>query len=50
MYFAGEQLNDTDIVLRRVAVTERPRVVIDAVKGATDDIPLFQFDISIARS
>lgn len=49
MYFAGEKLNDVDIVLRRVAVADRPKVVIAATRGAPNDLPLFQFDISIAR-
>lgn len=50
MYFAGEKLNDTDIVLERIAASERPRVVITPAAGRPDDVPLFQFDIAIARS
>lgn len=49
MYFAGEKLNDTDIVLRRIASSERSRVVIAPMTGKPADIPLFQFDITIAR-
>lgn len=50
MYFAGEKLNDTDIVLSRIASPERPKVVITPVTGKPGEIPLFQFEITIARS
>ena len=47
--FDGENLNDADIVLKRIAVADRPKVVIKGAKANPDDIPLFQFDISVAR-
>lgn len=48
MYFAGEELNDVDIVLARVPAAERPKVVIQPVPG-NDAVPVFVFDITIAR-
>ena len=50
MYFAGEALNDKDGVLRRVPEAERPRVVITARQGGEDDVPLFEFDLVVARA
>jgi protocatechuate 3,4-dioxygenase, beta subunit len=49
MYFAGEKLNDIDVVLNRIDAADRPKVVVAAAKSATDDLPLFGFDITIAR-
>jgi protocatechuate 3,4-dioxygenase beta subunit len=49
MYFAGEKLNDIDIVLARVPPAQRPQVVVAPTKGS-DDIPLFKFDITIAKA
>jgi hypothetical protein len=49
MYFAGEKLNEIDIVLAKVAPAERPKVVITPVAGA-DAVPVFQFDITIAKA
>ena len=43
MYFEGEALNRTDIVLLKVPEAERPRVVI-APSAATDP-PLYVFDL-----
>jgi protocatechuate 3,4-dioxygenase beta subunit len=50
MYFAGEKLNDVDIVLKRIPTADRPKVVINPGKGDSDAIPVFQFDITIARA
>lgn len=50
MYFAGEKLNDVDIVLKRVPVADWPQVIIKPVKGDKDAIPVFQFDITIAKA
>jgi protocatechuate 3,4-dioxygenase beta subunit len=49
MYFAGEKLNDVDLVLKRVPVAERPRVVIAGIKSGPQDPPLFKFDLVITR-
>lgn len=49
MYFAGEKLNDIDIVLARVPPAERSKVVINPAQGGADGVPLFQFDITIAK-
>jgi protocatechuate 3,4-dioxygenase beta subunit len=49
MYFAGEALNDRDLVLARVPAPERPRVVIEPQPGADTGPPLFVFDVVIAR-
>lgn len=49
MYFAGEALNDRDILLRRVSAAERPRLVIAPTRGAATDPPLFTFDLTIAH-
>ena len=48
MYFAGEALNDADIVLKRVPQAERPKVVIAGLRPAAGEPPVFQFDIAIA--
>jgi len=45
----GENLNNAGIVLKRVAVADRPKVVIKGAKANPDDIPLVQFDISVTR-
>jgi protocatechuate 3,4-dioxygenase beta subunit len=50
MYFAGEKLNDADIVLAKVPAADRDKVVIAAGKSAADELPLFVFDITIARA
>lgn len=49
MYFAGEALNDRDILLSRVPEAERPKLVIAPTRGAAADPPLFTFDLTIAR-
>lgn len=49
MYFAGEQLNDSDIVLRIVPQTERSKVVISPARTGTSEPPVFKFDIALAR-
>lgn len=48
MYFAGEALNDADIVLKRVPPAERPRVVIVGQRSANGEPPVYAFDIAIA--
>lgn len=48
MYFAGEALNDADIVLRRVPAAERARVVISPTVTAPKGSPVFRFDVTIA--
>jgi protocatechuate 3,4-dioxygenase beta subunit len=49
MYFAGEALNESDRLLRRVAPAARASVVIESTTG-TDGVPAFPFDITIARA
>ena len=49
MYFEGEKLNESDLVLNRVPDAERPRVVITGVKSGPQDPPLFKFDLVITR-
>jgi protocatechuate 3,4-dioxygenase beta subunit len=49
MYFAGEKLNESDLVLKRVPEAERTRVVITGAKPGPQDPPLFKFDLVIAR-
>jgi protocatechuate 3,4-dioxygenase beta subunit len=49
MYFAGEKLNDSDIVLRRVPQAERSKVVISPARGGASEPPVFEFDIALAR-
>lgn len=49
MYFEGEALNDSDILLSRVPMAERPRLVIAPTGGAATDPPLYTFDLTIAR-
>jgi protocatechuate 3,4-dioxygenase beta subunit len=50
MYFEGEKLNESDLVLKRVPEAERPRVVIAGAKSGTQDPPLFRFDLVISHS
>jgi len=50
MYFAGEALNESDIVLRATPAAERPRLVISPVAAAPGGPPSFQFDLAISRS
>jgi protocatechuate 3,4-dioxygenase beta subunit len=49
MYFAGEKLNESDLVLRRVAVADRRKVVIEPVRD-TDGLPIFAFDMVLAQA
>jgi protocatechuate 3,4-dioxygenase beta subunit len=49
MYFAGEALNERDLVLARVPAPERPRVVIEPQRDAGGGPPLFVFDLVVAR-
>lgn len=48
MYFAGESLNDTDLVLKRVPEAERARVVITPDRGTSQGPPAYLFDLVIA--
>lgn len=50
MYFAGEKLNDVDIVLARVPAAQRSKVVIKPAQGGADGVPMFEFDITIAKA
>jgi len=50
MYFAGEALNDADLVLKRVPDAERPKVVITGRRPAEGEPPVFAFDIAIAAA
>lgn len=50
MYFAGEKLNDADIVLRHVPLGERDRVIIAGKKGSAGEPLAFAFDLAIARA
>jgi protocatechuate 3,4-dioxygenase beta subunit len=50
MYFSGESRNETDRVLMRVALAERPRVVIAAQRAAAGEAPLYVFDLTIGRA
>jgi protocatechuate 3,4-dioxygenase beta subunit len=48
MYFAGEALNDRDILLSRVSATERPKLVIKPAPAANGEPPVFEFDLTFA--
>lgn len=48
MYFAGEALNGSDLVLRRVPESERAKVVITPTVTAPKGPPVFKFDLTIA--
>ena len=50
MYFAGEKLNDADIVLRHVPAAERDRVIIAGKAAGAGQPPAFAFDLVIARA
>lgn len=50
MYFAGERLNDADIVLRHVPAAERGRVIIAGKAAGAGEPPAFAFDLVIARA
>lgn len=47
MYFAGEALNERDIVLARVPVDERHRVVVTPARAAGEDAPVYGFDLAL---
>lgn len=49
MYFAGEALNATDTVLKRVPEAGRTKVVLAPVRSDAGAPPTFMFDITIAR-
>ena len=48
MYFAGEPLNDRDILLSRVPEAERPRLVIKPVRGTNGEPPVYEFELTLA--
>lgn len=48
MYFAGEALNDADVVLRGVPEAARAKVVISPTVTAPKGSPVFRFDMTIA--
>jgi len=50
MYFAGEKLNDSDALLSRVPAAERGKVVIAATRAANGDVPVYQFDMVMAKA
>jgi protocatechuate 3,4-dioxygenase beta subunit len=50
MYFAGEPLNDVDLVLRHVPVADRGRVIIARGTAPAGDPPPFAFDLTIVRA
>lgn len=48
MYFAGEALNEVDIVLQRVPAAARSRVVIAAQNAGAQAPPVYEFDVTLA--
>jgi protocatechuate 3,4-dioxygenase, beta subunit len=50
MYFAGEELNDADALLSRVPAAERHKIVIAPGKAAAGEVPVFQFDMVVAKA
>lgn len=50
MYFAGEALNEKDIVLADLPREEWPKVIIAGRAGAADQPPTYAFDITVARA
>jgi len=48
MYFAGEALNEKDVLLRDVPEAERPRLVIKPVRGTNGEPPVYEFDLAFA--
>lgn len=50
MYFAGERLNDVDMLLNRVPAGERHKVVIALALLAAGDVPVFGFDMVVAKA
>jgi protocatechuate 3,4-dioxygenase, beta subunit len=48
MYFAGEELNDVDVVLQRVAAEARSRVVIAPETVGPQAPPVYKFDVTLA--
>jgi protocatechuate 3,4-dioxygenase beta subunit len=50
MYFFGEALNDSDVVLSHVPATDRSSVVIAPLMGGSGALPDFRFDLRIERS
>lgn len=49
MYFAGEALNEADIILSRVPEVERPKLVIKPAPATNGEPPVFEFDLAFAR-
>lgn len=50
MYFAGEKLNDADVLLSRVPIAERSRLVIAPTQPAAGGEPVFRFDMVVAKA
>lgn len=50
MYFEGEPLNETDIVLKATPRQDWPRLVLKPTKSDVDGVPSFTFDLTLARS
>ena len=50
MYFAGERLNASDLILGAVPAARRAAVVIEAARDGRDGTPLFRFDLVLARA
>jgi protocatechuate 3,4-dioxygenase beta subunit len=48
MYFAGEALNDSDILLNRVPDAERQKLVIEQAPGRNGEPPLYEFDLTLS--
>jgi protocatechuate 3,4-dioxygenase beta subunit len=50
MYFAGEQLNAADVVLRHVSPAERDRVIVAGKAALAGEPRGFAFDLAIVRA
>ena len=50
MYFAGEKLNDADALLSRVPAAERHKIVIAPGRAGAGEVPVFQFDMVVAKT
>ena len=49
MYFAGDALNDQDLILKRIPKNERPKVVIPLQNIAGESHPVANFNISLEK-
>ena len=50
MYFEGESLNETDIVLKDTPRAEWPKLVLAPAKSDVDGVPSFTFDLTLVRA